>query len=142
MASSRRYPSRGPVGKKFGRSLGSPHRVGLTCLLHAMTLISPSPRGQQTILVRRREFDGEIAEGTSLTRQDPAGFPLLLRKDGGGTAPVIDPAGDEPHLARAAASTAAPEHDARPRTEDRGEHGLVGPARDNDAHGAQRDPMH
>ena len=55
---------------------------------------------------------------------------------------MIDPAGDEPHLARAAASTAATEHDARPRTEDRGQHGLVEPARDNSARGAQRDPMH
>ena len=134
--------SRGPVGKKFGRSLGSRHRVGLTCLLHAMTLSSPSPRAQPTKLVCRRELDGEIAEGTSLTRQDPAGFPLLLREDGGGTAPVINPAGDKPHLARAAAPTPATEHDRRPRTEDGGQHGLVEPARDNSAPKVQRDPVH
>src|SRR2546428_759632 len=53
-----------------------------------------------------------------------------------------DLAGDQAHLARAAAAPSAAEDDARPRLEDRGQHALLALTRDGIADRAQRDRVH
>src|SRR4029450_10900563 len=73
----------------------------------------PPPRAQHTVFVRCRQLDREIAEGTSLTRQEPPACLLLREENGSGTAPVGDLAGGQTHLARAADGTSAAQHDAR-----------------------------
>jgi hypothetical protein len=115
-------------------AISAPHDVGRGS---AVARAQAAPPGQHTIFVRRRQLDREITEGPRLTRQEPAGLPFLLRKNGGGTAAVFDLARDHAHLARATAATSAAEHDARPRPEDGGQHGLLGTTGDGVADRAQ-----
>src|SRR5215471_9239990 len=81
----------------------------------AMSGVSRSPSHRQhTILVRSRQLDREIGEGTSLARQEPAGLLLIFGEHGDGTAAVRDLSGDHAHLACAAAAASTAEGDARP----------------------------
>src|SRR5690348_1696108 len=83
-----------------------------------------TPPAADSILVAGRKLDREIPERAGLTRQEPPGYLLLSRQNGGRAAAVVDVARGESHLAGAAAAASAPEHDAGPRSENGRKHGV------------------
>src|SRR6266540_550075 len=99
----------------------------------------PPRRHRPTILVRCGEFDREIAQGSSLTREERAVRLLLLQENGGRATAMLHPARDQTHLARATAASPATEDNLRSRPQDRAQHGLLATTHDGIPDRAQRD---
>lgn len=100
----------------------------------------PLPRRHRPpILVRRGEFDREIAEGPSLTREEQAALLLLLQENGNRATTMLYPAREQTHLARATTASPAAEDNLRPRPQDRAQHGLLATTHDGIPNRTQRD---
>jgi hypothetical protein len=89
------HPTRGPRPRDItflDSDTGRPRsRCHSPFTSRRVTRAQSAPPRQHAIPVRRRQLDGEINEGTRLTRQEPAGLPFLLRESGGGTLPLHSP---------------------------------------------------
>ena len=99
----------------------------------------PPRRHRPPILVRCGEFDREIAEGPSLTREERAVLLLLFQENGGRATATLHPARDQTHLAGATTASPATEDNLRSGLQDCAQDSLLATTHDGIPDRAQSD---